>query len=71
MVFLNQILFKYYGNLGFCYILYYLDINQKELKSTQPIPLNPGTQLLFVTRSKVDKKLVLAELLLVYHNKQK
>ena len=52
MVFLNQILFKYYENLGICYILYYLDIHQKKkLKSTQPVVLNPGAQLLFVTRS--------------------
>ena len=52
MIYLNQILFKYYENLGICYILYYLDIHQKELKSIQPLFLNPGTQLLFVGRSK-------------------
>ena len=51
MVFLNQILFKYYENLGICYILYYLDIHQKELKSIQPVLLNLGAWLLFVTRS--------------------
>ena len=51
MVFLNQILFKYYENLGICYISYYLDIHQKELKSIQPLFLNTGAQLLFVTRS--------------------
>ena len=52
MVFLNQILFKYYENLGICYILYYLDIHQKELKSIQPVLLNPGAPLLFVARSR-------------------
>ena len=36
MVFLNQTLFKNYENLGVCYILYYLDIQQKELKFIQP-----------------------------------
>ena len=51
MVFLNQILFKYYENLGICYILYFLDIHQKELKSIQPVLLNPGAPLLFVARS--------------------
>ena len=51
--FLNQISFKYYENLGIYYILYYLDIHQKELKSIQPLFLDPGTQLLFVGRSKV------------------
>ena len=51
MVFLNQILFKYYENLGICYILYYLDIHQKKLKSIQPVLLNPGALLLFVSRS--------------------
>ena len=51
MVFLNQISFKYYENLGIYYILYYLDIHQKELKSIKPLFLNPGTQLLFVGRS--------------------
>ena len=51
MVFLNQILFKYYENLGICYILYYLDIHQKELKSVEPVLLNPGALLLFVARS--------------------
>ena len=53
MVFLNQILFKYYESLGICYILYYLDIHKKELKSIQPVLLNPGTWLLFVTRSSL------------------
>ena len=52
MIYLNQILFRYYENLGKCYILYYLDIHQKELKSIQPLFLNPGAQLLFVGRSK-------------------
>ena len=51
MVFLNQILFRYYENLGICYILYYLDIHQKELKSIQPVLLNPGAPLLFVAVS--------------------
>ena len=51
MVFLKQILFKYYDNLGICYILYYLDIHQKELKSIQPVHLNPGAPLLFVAVS--------------------
>ena len=51
MIYLNKILFKYYENLGRCYILYYLDIHQKELKSIWPLFLNPGTQLLFVGRS--------------------
>ena len=48
MVFLNQILFKYYENVEICYVLYYLDIHQKELKSIQPLFLNPGARLLFV-----------------------
>ena len=47
----HQILFKYYENLGICYILYYLDIHQGELKSIQPVLLNPGALLLFVARS--------------------
>ena len=51
MIYLNQILFKYYENLGICYILYYLDIHQKELKYVQPLSLNPGARLLFVGRS--------------------
>ena len=51
MIYLNQILFKYYENLGICYILYYIDIHQKELKSIQPLFLNPGAWLLFVGRS--------------------
>ena len=51
MVFLNQIFFKYYENLGIYYLLYYLDIHQKELKSIQPLFLNPGARLLFVGRS--------------------
>ena len=51
MVFLNQILCKYYENLGICYILYYLDIHPKKLKSIQPVLLNPGAPLLFVARS--------------------
>ena len=51
MVFLNQILFKYYENVEICYVLYYLDIHQKELKSIQPLFLNTGTQLLFMGRS--------------------
>ena len=51
MVFLNQSLLKYYGNLGICYILYYLDIHQKKLKSIQPLFLNIGAQLLFAARS--------------------
>ena len=51
MVFLNQISFKYYENLGIYYILYYLDIHQKELKSIYPLFLNPGAWLLFVGRS--------------------
>ena len=51
MVFLNQILFKYYENLGISYILYYLNIHQKELKSIQLVLLNPGALLLFVARS--------------------
>ena len=29
MIFLNQISFKYYENLGIYYILYYLDIHRK------------------------------------------
>ena len=53
MVFLNQILFKYYENLGVCYISYYFDIHQKELRSIQPVLLNPGAWLLFVTRSNL------------------
>ena len=53
MIILNQILVKYYGYLGVCYILYYLDIHKKELKSIQPLFLNPGTQLLFVGRSTI------------------
>ena len=52
MVFLNQISFKYYEDLGFYYILYYLDIHQKELKSTQPLFPNTGAWLLFVVRSR-------------------
>ena len=48
---LQSNLFKYYENLGIRYILYCLDIHQKELKSIQPLFLNPGTQLLFVSRS--------------------
>ena len=51
MIYLNQILFKCYENLGICYILYCLDIHQKELKSIQPLFLNPGARLLFVGRS--------------------
>ena len=51
MIFLNQILFKYYENLEIRYILYYLDIHQKELKSIWPLFLNPGTWLLFAARS--------------------
>ena len=51
MIYLNQIMFKYYENLGICYILYYLDNHQKELKSIQPLFLNPGARLLFVGRS--------------------
>ena len=51
MIYLNQILFKYYEHLGRCYILYYIDIHKKELKSIQPLFLNPGTWLLFVGRS--------------------
>ena len=57
MVFLNQISFKYYENLGIYYILYYLDIHQKELKSIQPLFLNPGAWLLFVGRSKSTKSI--------------
>ena len=53
MAFLNQILFKYYENLGICYILYYLDIHQKEMKSIQPVLLNPGAPLPFVARSNM------------------
>ena len=53
MIYLNQILFKYYENLGICYILYYLDIHQKELNSIQPLFLNPGARLLFVGRSEM------------------
>ena len=37
MVFLNQISFKYYETLGICYILYYLDVHQKEYKSKAEI----------------------------------
>ena len=33
------------------YILYHLDIHQKELKSIQSLFLNPGARLLFVGRS--------------------
>ena len=51
MIYLNQVLFKYYESLGICYILYYLDMHQKELKSIQPLFLNPGARLLFVGRS--------------------
>ena len=51
MIYLNQILFKYYEDSGICYILYYLDIHQKELKSIQPLFLSPGAQLRFVGRS--------------------
>ena len=51
MIYLNQILFKYYENLGICYILYYLDIHQKKLNSIQPLFLSPGARLLFVGRS--------------------
>ena len=51
MVFLNQILFKYYENSGICCILYFLDIHQKELKYIELLFLNPGAQLLFVARS--------------------
>ena len=51
MVFLNQISFKYYEALGIYHVLYYLDIHQKELKSIQPLFLNPGARLLFVGRS--------------------
>ena len=51
MVFLIQILFKYYEHLGICYILYYLDIHQRELKYIQPLFLNTGAWLLFVARS--------------------
>ena len=51
MVFLNQILFKHYENLGIWYILYYLDVHQNELKSIQPVLLNPGALLLFVALS--------------------
>ena len=50
MVFLIQILFKYYENLEICYILYYLDIHQRELKYIQPLFLNTGAWLLFVAR---------------------
>ena len=51
MIFLNQIMFKYYEKLGICYILYYVSINQKRLKYIQPLVLNTGAQLLFVARS--------------------
>ena len=51
MVFLNQILFKYYKSLGIRYILYYLDIHQKEFKSIHLFFL---AQLLFVARSNVS-----------------
>ena len=51
MIYLNQILFKYYENLGICYILYYINIHQKELKYILPLFLNLGAQLLFVGRS--------------------
>ena len=56
MVFLNQILFKYYENWGIRYILYYPDIHQKELKSIHPVLLNPGAPLLFVARSTLVTK---------------
>ena len=39
--------------LGICYMLYYLDIHQKELKSIWPLFLNPGARLLFVGRSNI------------------
>ena len=59
MVFLNQPLFKYYENLGNCYISYYLNIHQKEFKSIHPLFLNTGPLLLFVARSiKADSLLV-------------
>ena len=51
MVFLNRISFKYYENLAIYYILYYLDIHQKESKFIQPLFLNTGAQSLFVARS--------------------
>ena len=54
MIFLKQILFKYHENLGICYILYYFDIHQKELKSIQPVLLNPGAPLLFVAVSSTS-----------------
>ena len=57
MVFLNQISFKYYEDLGIYYVLYYLAIHQKELKSIQPLFLKPGAQLLFVGRSRLLKEI--------------
>ena len=54
MVFFNQISFKYYETLGIYYVLYYLDIHQKELKSIQPLFLNTGARLLFVGRSNIE-----------------
>ena len=56
MIFFNLILFKYYENFRICYILYYLDIHQKEMKSIQPLFLNPGAQILFVARSDILDK---------------
>ena len=52
MVFLIQILFKYYEHLWICYILYYIDIQHKELNSIQPLFINSDTWLLFMARSK-------------------
>ena len=48
-------MFKYYENLRICYILYYLNIHQKELKSIEPVLLNPGALLLSVTRSTTHR----------------
>ena len=64
MVFFNQISFKYYENLGIYYILNYLDICQKELKSIQPLVLNTGAWLHFVARSMFSS--MTCRLMLIY-----
>ena len=68
MIYLNQIFFKYYENLGKCYILYYLDINQKELKSIQPLFLNPSPCLLFVGRSTKPYTIPWYGHIILYHS---
>ena len=57
-------MFKYYENMGICYILYYLDIHQKELKSIQPVLLNPGGPLLFVARSTFEYEILIVAILI-------